>query len=400
MRQEARLRGLAWGACAGVIGLTVLIIALLAGARIGTSYGSSQPIQDSLPDLMITVAYTAVGVGVTLKRPANLVGWALVLAGVGLLAAGVASAYGELAVLARPDAGLPGGTVAAAFEGGSWTPLIAGVFLLLATFPSGELSTRRMRRWVLSVLSGFLVVWVLITLSSEQLSAPLQEYQNPLAVPGANVLAVCAIVVIAGCLASVVAAGVIVVRCFRRSRGLERQQFKWLASSAGLLVVTLPFAAAFNYSRVAGAVFTVELIALPVSVGIAVLRYRLYEIDLIVRRTLVYGALSVLLAGAYVAIVLVLQELFSTFAGGSGLAVAVSTLVVAGLFLPVRRRIQTLVDRRFYRRRYDAQRTLEEFGARLRDEVDLDALASDLRGVVTETVRPAHVSLWLREGAR
>jgi hypothetical protein len=168
-----------------------------------------------------------------------------------------------------------------------------------------------------------------------------------------------------------------------------------------LLIVTLPFAAAFNWSQIAGTVFGAELIALPVSVGIAVLRYRLYEIDRVISKTLVYGSLTVVLGAAYVGLVLAGQAVFSSFAGGSDLAIAVSTLVVAALFLPVRVRVQGFVDRRFYRRRYDARRTLEAFGARLREEVDLEALTDDLRGVVTETMQPAHVSLWLRpEGVR
>ena len=130
--------------------------------------------------------------------------------------------------------------------------------------------------------------------------------------------------------------------------------------------------------------------------GIAVLRYRLYEIDVIIRRTLVYGTLSVLLAGTYVAVVIGLQALFSSFAGGSNLAIAASTLAVAALFMPVRSRVQRFVDRRFYRRRYDAQRTLEAFGTRLREQVDLSSLRTELDTVVTETMQPAHVSVWLR----
>ena len=160
--------------------------------------------------------------------------------------------------------------------------------------------------------------------------------------------------------------------------------------------MTLPFAAAFNYARLAGSVFTVELIALPISVGIAVLRYRLYEIDRIISRTLVYVALTVILGAAYVGLVLAGPALFSSFAGGSNLAIAASTLVVAALFLPVRSRVQGFVDRRFYRRRYDAQRTLEAFGIRLREQVELDALATDLAAVVSETMQPAHVSVWRR----
>jgi hypothetical protein len=393
--RDAKLRAAAWAACAATIGLAAAAVVLVALTRIGTAYEPDQSLLSSLADAPITLAYVVVGVVLTLKRPANLVGWALLLAGAGGLLGGVGEAYGELAVLARPEAGLPAGAAAAAIGPGSWTPLIAGVFLLLVTFPSGTIGPGRKRRWVVSVLAAFAAVWVLLTLSPD-LEAPLDNVENPLAVPGSKALVSLAIPFIAGGLLSVVAAGVDLVRRFRRSRGIERQQFTWLAASGGLLVVTLPFAAAFNYARVTGLVFTLELIALPISVGIAVLRYRLYEIDVIIRRTLVYGALTAVLAGTYAGVVLGLQAVFSSFAGGSNLAVAVSTLIVATLFLPARRRTQSLVDRRFYRRRYDARQTLEAFGVRLREEVELETLRGDLLGVVGETMEPAHVSVWLR----
>jgi hypothetical protein len=143
--------------------------------------------------------------------------------------------------------------------------------------------------------------------------------------------------------------------------------------------------------------FAVTISILPVATAIAMFKYRLYEIDRVISRTLVYAALTVILGAAYVGLVLVGQAVFSSFAGGSNLAIASSTLVVAALFLPVRGRVQRFVDRRFYRRRYDAQRTLEVFGARLREEVDLATLSSELRSAVQETMQPAHVSLWLRE---
>ena len=130
------------------------------------------------------------------------------------------------------------------------------------------------------------------------------------------------------------------------------------------------------------------------------LKYRLYDVDVVIRKTLVYGSLSVLLAAAYVGLVLAGQALFASVAGGSNLAIAASTLVVAALFLPLRSRVQRVVDRRFYRRRYDAQRTLDAFGARLREDVDLATLTGELRSVVDATIQPAHVSLWLRRGGR
>jgi hypothetical protein len=142
------------------------------------------------------------------------------------------------------------------------------------------------------------------------------------------------------------------------------------------------------------------LMLIPAAVGLAILRYRLYEIDRVISRTLVYAALTLILGAAYVALVLAGQAVFSSFAGGSDLAIAASTLVVAALFLPLRSRVQRLVDRRFYRRRFDAQGTLAAFGSRLREQVDLDGLRVELEGVVRETIQPAHVSLWLKEERR
>jgi len=144
----------------------------------------------------------------------------------------------------------------------------------------------------------------------------------------------------------------------------------------------------------------IAIMLIAIAIGIAILKYRLYEIDRIISRTLVYGGLTVVLGAVYIGFVLAGQALFSSFAGGSNLAIAASTLAVAALFLPARSGVQRFVDRRFYRRRYDAQRTLEGFGARLREQVDLETLRSDLGTVVEETMQPAHVSVWLREARR
>ena len=194
----------------------------------------------------------------------------------------------------------------------------------------------------------------------------------------------------------------VVIR-FRRSTGIERLQLRWIVTAVaatGLTWVTMIAASVILGDRHAvdyfwgAAILSISLI--PIGIGIAVMRYRLYEIDRLISRTLVYAALTIVLGASYVGLVLGGQALFSSFAGGSNLAIAASTLVVAALFLPVRSRVQGFVDRRFYRRRYDAQRTLEGFGARLREQIDLGTLEGDLQAVVAETMQPAHSAVWLR----
>ena len=183
---------------------------------------------------------------------------------------------------------------------------------------------------------------------------------------------------------------------FRRSRDSERQQIKIMAFAAAFVLVGIVLSTAVP-SSAGNVAFAVTILLFPVAVGVAMLRYRLYDVDRVINKTLVYGALSAVLAGAYAGLVLGSQALFSSFAGGSNLAIAISTLLVAALFMPLRRRIQGFVDRRFYRGRYDAVRTLERFTARLREEVDLDAVQNDLLAVVRETMQPTQATLWLRE---
>lgn len=192
----------------------------------------------------------------------------------------------------------------------------------------------------------------------------------------------------------------IVVR-YRRAATEERLRIKWVALAAPAAVLGWIAAALLDSAGVRSDIFwTIPMLAIPVGAGIAILRHRLYDIDVVIRKTLVYGVLSAVLAAAYAGLVIAGQTLFASFAGGSDLAIAVSTLLVAALFLPVRARVQRVVDRRFYRRRYDAQRTLEAFAVRLRDQVDLSELAGALHVVVSETMQPAHLAVWLRGGAR
>jgi hypothetical protein len=191
---------------------------------------------------------------------------------------------------------------------------------------------------------------------------------------------------------------------FRRGPGAERQQIKWLAYVGTVLVTgtILSYAGPESLSgswlrQVGFALQVIGLVGLPVAIGIAIFKYRLYEIDLLINRTLVYGALTAMLVAVYVGSIVALQGFLRALTGQeSQLAIVASTLVIAALFQPLRRRIQSFIDKRFYRRKYDARKTLEAFSAKLRNETDLDALGDDLVSVVRETMQPAHVSLWLR----
>jgi hypothetical protein len=197
---------------------------------------------------------------------------------------------------------------------------------------------------------------------------------------------------------TVLALASLVIR-FRRAQGDERQQVKWVVMGAVLFVVAFAVGAALERisEDLSFAIMMTGFLLIASGVAVAMLRYRLYDIDVVINRALVYGSLTAVLAGVYLGSVLLLQVVLETITGGSGLAVAASTLGTAALFGPLRTRVQGVVDRRFFRRKYDASQTLERFGARVRDEVDLDLLTAELRTVIAETMQPEHVSLWTRE---
>lgn len=221
--------------------------------------------------------------------------------------------------------------------------------------------------------------------------------RNPFAVESAAIQVLLAIGLTLMTIGLLGAIGSLVLR-LRRARGVERQQLKWFVAAAALMGLVSPFALIFWYrSSLVQLPMALAISAIPVACTIAILRYRLYDIDVVINRTLVYGALTATLAASYLVGVLLLQFALDPLTERSELAVAGSTLAVAALFRPARTRIQRVVDRRFYRSRYDAARTLEAFNARLRDQIDIEALGADLRAVVRETVAPASVTLWLRE---
>ena len=223
---------------------------------------------------------------------------------------------------------------------------------------------------------------------------------NPVGVAGLGLGTVAQLSLLVSLAGALVAVASLVVR-YRRSRGVERLQLRWVAAAGCVLVLSVgpgsALASAWISEGAGWAAILFGLLTMAGAVGVALLRYRLYDIDVVVNRALVYGALTATLAGIYLGTVLLLQLALNGVTGDSGLAVAASALAVAALFRPARARIQELVDRRFYRRKYDAGLTLAAFSAHLRDEVALDTVAAELRSVVMDTMQPAHVSLWLRE---
>jgi hypothetical protein len=384
---------LAWVLATAVIGLVVgaMVLRTLSGADLGLMV-----MENALP-----VPVTAVvGALIVSRRTRNAVGWMLLVSALGWAVQSNATAI----VLYLHDAGE---VTSAAFLWLAWLAAYGWVvsfptviLLLPLLFPDGRLPSRRWRPVLLLALSLYLfgIVQTLVPGPLEVERDVLEVGVNPAAIHGLTsvvpLLEVALFVTFVPALAACVAAPVV---RFRRSRGIERQQIKWLVPPILLLPIVLPltgFAATETVGLALGAVATTSI---PLAIGIAVLRYRLYEIDRVISRTLAYVALTVVLVAVYAAGVVGLGGVVrSVTAGGGGdVVVAASTLAVAALFMPARRRIQALVDRRFNRARYDAQRTAEAFAQRLRDEVDLDALTDDLREVVDRAMQPDVVSLWL-----
>ncbi len=358
----------------------------------------SQPPR-SIAYVVIAAAYSLVGAIVASRRPDNPIGWIFVLVGLGWAVELAGDAYAGYALFhGHPD--LPAAIGFAWLSSWSWLPLISVPLTALSLlFPTGRPLSPRW--WLAGIAAGIgLVVTTTFgeaTVDTLSLVGDTRQVPNPYAFSAPLVvvgLGLGLVLLITGILACVAS---LVIR-FRRSNGSERVQLKWIVASLVFMAVAAVVGATlWAVTELAFVITGLGLTAPPLATGFAILRYRLYEIDRIVNRTVVYALVSAILAGFYFGIVLALQQVFSGFTRGNDLAIAGSTLAVAALFRPARARIQAFVDRRFYRRRYDAEQTLAAFSARLRDEIDLQALETELGHVVDETMQPAHISLWIRD---
>jgi hypothetical protein len=341
-----------------------------------------------------------VGAVVASRRPHHPVGWLLLGLGLSLTMWGLAFGYTRYGLVARPGALPAAGYLAGFANGAIFINLSLTGFVLLLT-PTGSLPSPRWRWWARVQVAALVVAFLASALAPMPLYPEYPEIGNPLGVaalddgPLAAAFPVGALLILAGLLAG---AGSLLWR-FRRARGLERLQLRWLAVGAALAAVALVVALTalvVGDSIILQAAVGMCVALLPLATGAAILRYRLYDLDRIISRTLAYGLLTVLLGLGYAGVVLGLGRLLPQ---GSSLAVAAATLAVAALFQPLRRRVQAAVNRRFNRRRYDAARIIEAFAARLRDQVDLDALHTELLAVVDQTMQPTRASLWLRPQA-
>jgi hypothetical protein len=349
-------------------------------------------------DTLLAVGYSTVGAVAASNRPENPVGWVLCSIGLSWGVAHFTSEYATYALLATPGT-LVGAEAAAWIYSWVWVPALGVIVFLPLLFPNGRLPSPRWRpfAWLTVLLAA---VGTIMAAISPGPGVGL-SIRNPLGIeslPDLNEQLQALMFALI-----FVAAASLVLR-MRYAGGVERQQIKWvayagaLAGGASLPTYTILEAVDLRWLHMVGYVpALIGIIGVPLAVGIAILRYRLYEIDILINRTLVYSSLTATLVALYFGVILVLQRLFVVLTGEkSTLAVVASTLLSAALFNPFRRRIQRVVDRRFYRRKYDARKTLEAFSAHLRNDTDLKTLSDNLVGVVRETMQPAHVSLWLR----
>jgi hypothetical protein len=396
-RPRRWLAGLAWGLWAlAMLGLAVV------------PWLDSLLRQAGRPDLAVWVPGSIVGpilavlgaatVGavVASRRPRHPVGWLLLGFALSLTASGVIFSYVTYGLVARPGA-LPAAATVARYYPATGAAALALLSLVLLLTPTGSPPSARWRWWAWITAATPVALVLVVAVVPGRLDPRLLLASSPLSdrALGGVLLVATRVALVVTALAVAVAAGSLLLR-FRRAQGVERQQLRWVALAAALMVLAGPIVlvpVALESPILVDWVSAVWVVVLPVAVGAAVLRYRLYDLDRIISRTLAYGLLTLLLGGGYALVVLGLGQLLGR---ESPLVVAAATLAVAAVFQPARRRVQAVVDRRFNRRRHDVARIIEAFGVRLRNEVDLDALHTELLAVVDQTMQPTQVSLWLR----
>ena len=349
-----------------------------------------------MPAVLAIVSASTVGAVLASRRPGHPVGWLLLGLGLSVSAGAVADGYAPYGLLARPGA-RPAAQYVALYGPALLAISIACVGFVLLLTPSGSLPSPRWRWWGRVTAAAPVVVVLAVTLLPHPLGPEYQSVTNPLGLGALESLLQAATGLALGLtvLGVGVAAASLLVR-FRRARGTERRQLGWVALAAAVVALAAALVLAAMVTETP-ALFGLGLglcaAILPLAIGAAVLRYRLYDLDRIISRTLTYGLLTVLLGGGYAGIVLGLGQFLGR---KSSLVVAAATLTVAAVFQPARRRVQQVVDRRFNRRRYDVAKTIEEFSTRLRDQIDLDTLSAEVLAVVDQTMEPTRVSLWLR----
>ena len=383
-----------------VLAASTLLLALLNGRTPGEILID----EGILTIAILVVAFSVVGAVISSHRPENAVGWLFSCAALFQGLSVFTYEYAIYALITKPGS-LPLGAEISWLSPWVWAPGLGLILVFVPLlFPDGRLLSRRWRpvAWLGGVSIVLVCVSTLIILWPERgtalLGGPVNDEEGPTRILDLLVEVVAFPLMLVAGLAAVIS---LFVR-FRRARGEERQQIKWFTSAAALTLVVVFLVEGipegnrlFEAITAVGAVLVAPTI--PVATGIAILRYRLYNIDVLINRTLVYGTLTAMLAAVYFGGVVTLQSVLRALTGQeSQLAVVVSTLAIAALFNPLRRRIQGFIDRRFYRSKYDARKTLETFSARLRDETDLDALNNELVSVVRQTMQPTHVSFWLR----
>jgi hypothetical protein len=391
LRTAAWLAWSVWGIAVGLVALSVPLT-VLNRFELGFDWAFTT---------VVAVAFSSVGAIVASRRPENALGWIFCVIGLsdGVLA--LSTQYGLYGSITNPGA-LPGASqVVGATFGLAGVGFGLFVTFALLLFPDGRLPSRRWRpvAWMsalgVALISTGVGFGAMQAGGREVLISLTRRVQPPLGGFAETLNNIGHLLVFLGLAAGVVS---LFVRR-RRASQAERQQLKWFAYGAATFALAI-LSYALPWDETISEVLELATTAfIPVAVGVAILRYGLYEIDLIINRTLVYGALTATLAAVYFGGVTATQAIFRILTGQEQqpqLAIVVSTLVIAALFNPLRRRIQSFIDRRFYRRKYDAAKTLEAFSAKLRDETNLDALNAELVSVVRETMQPAHVSLWLR----